>query len=238
MAEVEDEVRFRIARAGDHLCTPFQCPNCQSQNLRGRSLVAGDAQDEAFEAVAMRVTLDAFWAHASKTVAGHVSETRFMARYAEALGVNPFPPLGPYALGQHLGMLEAMMVVMRSMEKGRKTTTVQFGTARKARGTLTMLQEASPRSGDDLVLSAAALSGRLVATRAPAEGRWYQFFTAGIRARMGDVVSQDRAYSSEVLHALLGMYEKEWEELHWSMSQESMNAVMFLLVLFRGHEGI
>ena len=240
LAEVEDEVRFKVARAGDHLCTPFQCPNCQSQNLRGRSLRAGDAQDEAFEALATRATLDAFWAHASKTVAGHVAEVRFMGRYAEALGVDPFPPLGPFALGEHLGMLEAMMVVMRSMEKGRKNTTVQFGTARKARGTLTMLWEASPRSGEDLVLSAAALNGRFVATKAPAEGRWYQFFTAGIRARMGDVVSQDRAYSSEVLHALLDMYEKEWDEHRGRLPLQSVSAVMFLLVSclggMRGYE--
>lgn len=106
-------------------------------------------------------------------------------------------------------MMEAVMVVMRSMEKGRKKATVQFGTARKARSTLTMLWEASPWSGEDIVLSAAALKGRFIATKAPAEGRWYQFFTAGVRARMGDVVAQDRAYTIEVLHALLEMYEEE-----------------------------
>ena len=38
LAEVDDEIRFRQARPGDHLCVPFQCPNCQSQNIRGRSI--------------------------------------------------------------------------------------------------------------------------------------------------------------------------------------------------------
>ena len=36
LSEVDDEIRFRQARPGDHLCVPFQCPNCQSQNIRGR----------------------------------------------------------------------------------------------------------------------------------------------------------------------------------------------------------
>jgi hypothetical protein len=33
----------------------------------------------------------------------------------------------------------------------------------------------------------------------------------GICARMGDVVSQDRAYTIEILLALLEMYEEEWQ---------------------------
>jgi hypothetical protein len=33
LAELEDEIWYKQARMGDHLCVPFQCPNCQSQNL-------------------------------------------------------------------------------------------------------------------------------------------------------------------------------------------------------------
>ena len=33
LAEVEDEICFKQARLGDHLCIPSQCPNCQSQNI-------------------------------------------------------------------------------------------------------------------------------------------------------------------------------------------------------------
>ncbi len=38
LAEVEDELCFKQAQPGDHLCTPFQCPNCQSQNIRGKGI--------------------------------------------------------------------------------------------------------------------------------------------------------------------------------------------------------
>ena len=60
LAEVEDEIRFRIARAGDHLCNAFQCPNCQSQNIRGKDLERGNARDEALESVITRAMLDSF----------------------------------------------------------------------------------------------------------------------------------------------------------------------------------
>ena len=49
LAEVEDEVRFRKARPGDHLCTAFQCACFQSENIREKQLVRDDAQEDAFE---------------------------------------------------------------------------------------------------------------------------------------------------------------------------------------------
>ena len=42
LAELEDEIRFRKARARDHLCCTFQCPECQSWNVRGRGLRGGE----------------------------------------------------------------------------------------------------------------------------------------------------------------------------------------------------
>jgi hypothetical protein len=202
--------------------------------------VQGDAQDEAFEAVATRATLDAFWTHASRTVAGHVTEVKFMSRYALALGVDPFPALGPFPLGEHLGMKEAVMIVMRAMEPGRKGDTVQFGTARKPRATLTVLWESSPESGADIVLASGGVKGRYIASHAPSEGRWFQQFVHGIQVRMGDVVDQDRAYTTAIIHALLTMFETEWTELGSKMPLHSFRSVMFLLVSclggMRGYE--
>ena len=73
------------------------------------------------------------------------------------------------------------MIVMRSMEPGNKGATVQFGTARKPRSTLTVLWEASPESGADIVLSSGGVKGRFVASHAPSEGRWFQQFIHGVQ---------------------------------------------------------
>ena len=121
------------ARPGDHLCSSFQCANCQSQNIRGRDLkTSTNIADACFESLCIRAQLDSFWARSKTTVASHISEARFMCRYGTALGFTPMPPLGPFKLGQHNGMLQAILLEMRTMEKGRgkdNDKTVQMGTA-------------------------------------------------------------------------------------------------------------
>lgn len=161
LAEVDDELRFRQASPGDHLYVPFQCPNCQSQNIRGRSIDPTYMDDLVLECMLIRATLDAFWSRASKTVANHVREVKNMAKYGQMFRYSPMPVLGPWPLYTHLGMDAALMVLLRSMEKGKAGATVKYGTARKARSTLTVLSESSPSSGDDLTLSAGSVRGRL-----------------------------------------------------------------------------
>jgi hypothetical protein len=134
-----------------------------------------------------------------------------MARYGRMLCYLPMPVLGPRNLHSHLGMDAALMVLMRSMEKGKAGATVKYDTARKARATLTILWESFPSSGDDLTLSAGSVEGQFVATLCPSKGRWYQHFKIGICAQMGDVISQDRAYTIEVVLALLEMFKEEWQ---------------------------
>ena len=244
LAEVEDEIRFQKARAGDHLCTAFQCPNCQSQNIRGKSLEPGDAQDDAFECCATRVQLDAFWSHSSRTVAAHVREVNFSIKYAQRLGItNPFPRLGPFPLGDDMGMLQAIMVIMRSMEPGTgRGGRIKWNTARKNRSTGTVLWNVSPDSGSDIVLSSSSRRGRYVATSNPSEGAFYQMFALGCCARSGDIVNQDRAYTIELLQKLLTMYESEYNELGETMPLNAVCSCMFLLVTclggMRGFEAV
>ena len=134
-----------------------------------------------------------------------------------------------------------MMVLMRSFEKGRNGR-VMYSTARLARACLTILWQASPISGADITLSSGSIRGRYVATLCPSEGHWYQHFETGINARMGDVVSQDRAYTLEILLALLEIYELEWQEHRYAMPMESIYSVMFLLITclggMRGYEAM
>ena len=135
--------------------------------------------------------LNAFWSRASKIITNHVQEVRNMARYGQMFRYVPMPVLGPWPLYTHLGMDAALMVLLRSMEKGRTGGTVKYGTARKACATLTVLWESSPSSGDDLTLLAGWVKGCFAATLCPSKGQWYQRFKTGIAAQMGDVVSQD-----------------------------------------------
>ncbi len=47
---------------------------------------------------------------------------------------------------------------------------------------------------------------------------------------MGDVVSQDRVYTIEVLLALLDMFKEEWQTFNLRISLASISVCMFLLV--------
>jgi hypothetical protein len=170
LAELEDEIRFREARPGDHFCIPFQCPNCQSRNIQGRSIDNSFIDNLVFECMVVQATLDAFWSRASKTVWNHVREVRNMARYGRMFQYPPMPVLGPWPLYTHLGMEAAVMVLMQSMEKERGGGTVKYGTARKACATLTVLWKSSPLGGNDMTLSAWLVKGRFVATCCPSEG--------------------------------------------------------------------
>ena len=115
------------------------------------------------------------------------------------------PALGPWPLGIHHGMKEAILVLMRSMKKGRAGGTVKYATAWKLRSTFTKLWESSPEANSDITLLSSSARGRFVVTQNPSEGNWYGAFAAGINACMGNVVSQDRAYTLELFLALVAM---------------------------------
>jgi hypothetical protein len=95
---------------------------------------------------------------------------------------------------------------------------------------LTVLWETSSISGSDIVLSTAGRRGRYITTSCPSESRWYEQFTLGTSIRMGDIVSQDKAYTIEVLHELLNEYEQEWVTNDLGIELEVISACMFLLV--------
>ncbi len=203
LAEVEVELRFKQAQPGDHLCIPFQCPNCQNQNIWGKAIHPYLIDDLLDKCMVVQATLDAFWSRASKTVVNHVQEVRNMAQYGQLFGYPPMLVLGPCSLYNHLRMDAAIMVLMRLMEKGKAAgATAKYRMARKAWATLTVLWKSSPLSGDDLTLSAGLVRVYLVAPFCPSEGWWYQHFETGICAQW---------YTIEVLLALVEMYKQEWQ---------------------------
>jgi hypothetical protein len=110
LAEVEDEVRFKQARPGDHLCIPFQCPSYQSQNIRGKGIDPSLNDDLVFKCMVIRATLDAFWSCSSKTIVNRIPEARNMAQNGQMLGYSLMPVLGPWSFSKHLGMDAAVMV--------------------------------------------------------------------------------------------------------------------------------
>ena len=121
-----------------------------------------------------------------------------------------------------------------------KGTTVTWVTTRHQRATHTVLWETSPDSGGDITLSSSSKRGRFVATCNPTEGRWFQRLTTGMNARIGDVASQDKAYTIQFLLKLVSMFEAQWSDLGLDIPLESICACIFPLLTclggMRGYE--
>jgi len=83
-----------------------------------------------FESLCIRAIIDANWKRAKKTVADHFREAKFMVSCDEALVFLPMPSLGPFPLGRHNDMLQAILLKMFTMEKGHSKDwhTVKIGT--------------------------------------------------------------------------------------------------------------
>jgi hypothetical protein len=68
LTEPEDKICFKKACPDNHLCVPFQCPKCWSQNICGKSIDPTYVDDLVLEHMIIRATLDAFWSRATKTI--------------------------------------------------------------------------------------------------------------------------------------------------------------------------
>lgn len=99
LEELDDSECFTFTQPGDHLCTRFECPNCQSQNISSCNLEKDNVREKAFIALIIHATIDVFWAFTS--VKAHLSKVKSIARYGEALKLHPLPPLGAIPLYQH-----------------------------------------------------------------------------------------------------------------------------------------
>ena len=237
----EDKNRFMSARNGDHTLTPFQCPLCQCRNIKRRDFIRNYLPDELFECQCIRASIDAFWSRTPSTLRNHKSEIRFQLRYQRAMGFNCFPPLGPWPLGMHLGMAQALTLECRGNEPGtRGRATVTHETARKARTVFTNLWASSPWSRVDI--SFASKKGKYRASSCPTQLTFFDHFSTGFRIRTGVMTRQDRAYSLDVIHELLRRFDDEWERQRelGNVDQKWISAVMFLLVSsfggMRGYE--
>eukprot|EP00978_Attheya_sp_CCMP212_P005058 scaffold11166_cov48-Attheya_sp.AAC.4 len=209
LAGPEDKGRFVEARAGDHIICPFQCDLCHIRNMKQRE--PRGIQDEATAALVRQANLDAFWSRAKGTVAKHRTEVRFQLKYAAELDFDAFPALGPYALGDDMGVRQAVGLLRRTKEPGlKKGSTIKYSTAWGVRSTHSEVWKASPDSGLGLVFTGERK--RYTATMNPTEGIWFNKFMDGLDIRMADITKQDRAFSLGIMHALMNKFEADWKE--------------------------
>ena len=115
LLEVDDTLRFKNGRDGDHIMAPFQCDICHFQNLKGRNPRAGCYQDDLLLMCIQRVVLDSFWSRERSTVNSNRLEGVKFVELQETLGLKrkALPPQGPYSMEDTWGVNVACLLVMK-----------------------------------------------------------------------------------------------------------------------------
>jgi hypothetical protein len=210
---IVDEVdtnRFLMARDGDHLVTSFQCDQCHFVNLFGRLPISGLGSDIRVLKCIRRANLDAFWSREPSTVKRVLQEVKRGLAIASSLGFahSLFRPMGPFPVEDNMGMGIAIVLLQRSLDKGKYDKTVQFETIRKFRSAASNVFHASVEGQGAMTM--AKDSRKLMVTTCPTYGDYFERFMRGMHKRMGDVVRPDRALSLPIMLELVQLVEQDW----------------------------
>jgi hypothetical protein len=151
----EEELCFMMARNGDNLVTPVQCDHCHFVNIMGREPLEELASDIRVLKCIRRVNLDAFWSREPGTVCGVLDEALRGLNIASQLGFahSLFHPRGPFPLADTFGMGAAIVIVQRSLSKGRYGPNVQYETIRKFRSAASNIYHSSVVEQDSVVMA-------------------------------------------------------------------------------------
>ena len=209
---------------------PFQCDLCHFRNIQRRN---PDTLRYAKDALALqcirRANLDSLWSREPTTVARNANQARTMEELGDALGFDCVaPPMGPFPLNDTFGMKIACVTLMKSLAPGKWEATVQYATARRMRSVFSNLFHASYQGESMSVM--AYETQKMFTTPCPTYGYWYQRFNLGIHKRMGDVVRSDFAVTADIMRALLGTLNEEWEDAATDLARTKITEMAFVLV--------
>jgi hypothetical protein len=122
LATDTDKRRFKTARTGDHLMTPFQCELCHFHNIYNREPSKYDFEDVEVTEFIHQCCKDALWSRQTATVENNLREAirgRRSARRFRFPGSTHIPLMGPYPLEDTVGMNAALVVLERSLDPGK-----------------------------------------------------------------------------------------------------------------------
>jgi hypothetical protein len=231
---MQDKLRFLTARIGDHLLCPFQCDLCHFRNIQQRDPIDYKSEDIKLLRCIRRANLDSLWDKETQTVSKNFNQAIRAQDIALSIGIkDPFPRMGPYPLEDTFGMKAACVMLIKSLDTGKYSATVQFSTMRKMRSTFSNIYHASVE-GYSSASVLAKDTRKLLVTKCPTYGPWFEHFIRGCHKRMGDIVKPDRALSLEILHHILTLVDRDWENANEYEKYKYAREASFYLIAFCG----
>jgi hypothetical protein len=227
--------KYVKARNGDHLICPFQCDLCHFRNVQKRNPQMNSERDKRALTAIRRANLDAFWGRAEGTVDNNRREIKRAITLAEdRFGLwNFLPPMGPHRVSDDWGMSVAMLMIERSMSKGKYGNNLQFETTRKLRSGFSNLWGASRHTMTTSVM--AKDQAKLFVTRCPTYSMWFERFVKGMHSRMGDDRRPDAALSTDMMREIMIRVESDFQEAEDNQIKRFIcRAAVFFLGAFLG----
>jgi hypothetical protein len=199
--------------------------------MEGRNPVAGNNLDDRVMMLIRRVTLDSFWSREPATVRGTLRNGRKLEDIVAQLGLSPaVGPMGPYPLEDVVGMKLAIALLVRSLDPGKTERYVQFGTVRSLRSAYSNMYHASKEHlGGVSVLTGG--SRKLVTSKCPSNGFWFDRFMVGYYKRVGQLLVQDMAVSIEVMLAVQEYLEAQWGAARTEGEKRSVSEIGVIFVI-------
>jgi hypothetical protein len=70
---------------------------------------------------------------------------------------------------------------------------------------------------------------KLMLTKCPTYGTWFEKFTRGMHKRMGDIVKPDKALALEILHEIMKLLEDDWENSFHERFNIALEGAFYLI---------
>jgi len=220
------------------MSSPFQCDCCWFVNLEKREPENASESDRRLLDYIRRVNLDMFWSSEGSTVGHSLGDLRKAARMSSILDLTPHDvSRGPWTVGDNLGFQVAIEIIRASQEKGRNSPEyVQFDTVRKIRSCYTNAFDSSPVAALESITFKGDFGKTYHFSKSPLNSLLFRKFMVGLEKRMGRLVYQDLALSTDLLMEILSMYEIELasEDVPWSRRRSIVMSGAAFVVLFGG----
>ena len=188
-----------------------------------------------------RANLDAMWSLEPATIENNAREIKRGVRESKLVGLRPpYPPLGPWEVGDNIGFGLAIQMLLRSLDNGRRSDYVQYDTVRKLVSAYANCYHASAGGRPQLV-SLAKDKNKSYYTKCEAYTPWNEKFRKGCVKRMGQESRQDLALPIAAFVVLLELLEKRKLNAVKFSEEAFITAVGAFVVIgvggsYRGHE--
>jgi hypothetical protein len=172
--------------------------------------VRSSFEDVEIMALIRRASLDALWSREPTTVSANLREAVRMEKFTSRVKLPCVTPaMGPFPLQDDFGMLPAIALLDRSLDKGVYADHVQWGTFRKAMSVVTNITQAGVGGLGNSV--GAYERNRTWISTVATHQFWYSRFYHGVHKRVGEVRKPDEIITIDVLHAIDKILEKVWK---------------------------